>query len=1431
VAKNDELGFLEAAAIATPAAIGVGFGIRNLIQTTKIVPEPSAINVMQNIARQAEISQVNVSAYRGFVRNKFGQGIDADIARSAWTAAMSSVDPITRNRLLDFTHSLTTMPDKEVATAISHTVKTNTSLYMRSIYNRFVRNAEALLGQRATSPSSPIGFAAVPAAEEALSIFKPLPKNLESRLDVLQKSLGEYSLVFKTTPAANVAGFGVYDIRFAGGPGGDINIRVPLSRGGIAMEGMTMQTTRLAPRVGIAEGGKITEMSREEFFLEQIEKSILPDIKTGRLASKREVDRAISRLYQQTFVEVESYSSMVGAAQTSAQRLRERLRGDQIQILKRIQRKVEGKEGFVSAYGLLTPEEYSDIMIKNKVYGGTSPTAISKGFFMREDISQLDIAPTAKGWGRRPESAYREYQLTSESAARLEKLQGARFRQYQEMQSDEYKKILREVGADRPLSPSLYTVYIDPEKQKTLLSKMHMREGHGVLASDVAGAMEFESVVPMRLKELREDLVSKIGKGPFTIQRGEVLGIGMMGDIVKARETMDILDLEAKATAAEGDYAQLAYRQRSKAIHGTKFFDASRITMLLMGRRKQDRIMKQQLHFQNMEAFLSMDDLRKDRQLFRRQIITSLGVEMDNAKRAVALGNAWDRAAALNDERFVQYAMNYTRKKVGYINPEAFGRIFGAAGFVLGDETAEAVARRVGVSAEHIGMMQKGLAGGVGRFAFDSPPAMKGAGTALGSLEPRIFETLRDPHWGPLGGELSAELTERMIATDPEKYMVHKELQKTRQSLIGKIKPGRGVTPFKVEDYGRGEFQDWMMGLGKEGGWMRRGKGLTDVYVPGPELVSKMRPFQTAAGLETVGVLSDIYHNIAAQASEMYYDIGPATREETVRGSQQYIDELAYHWAPGGKGMGGYLRGRLTGSRYLRAMSISAAGDVMREDLQTAGITQSMAERMFGELEEQYGKESVAEMRARFTQGERVAGLVARHPTTGPFSMQPMFFQRVAGEESQIIMPERQMDVMIKGRKEPVTLKLGPAVGMNLDYDADQAAAFMVSPNNEQKIRTMLNTSRNEYTKAYMQHQIRYQLVKAGKATGEAGGLSIREMMAADVRKLGITQNWVPQLSVEMGRGRAALGMFGRGQAAEDAKFLLEWLEQTPISAKHLRPEDVARGDIEDMMTRLHYSFRRRDRTGLENVIRSITRGNQEASNLLTQQIELDTETARRLGVEPKLRGANVRAATEELMRSLGEFETTGAQREFVSATGRARRVRPSDMAAGIKNVAEGPMSGASRLATATVNVMGSIGRGVIRNKKPLGIGFGASIAIASLLSSPEDTIGPGNNLNIGLRSDMSPGKGADRMTPETMMPSPPPIGQPSVPPMFVSPQARIGSDLPSPQANISVNVGSNVNPVALSYVANNMTKGPTSVNIRDNRESLSPHRIANKIL
>jgi hypothetical protein len=362
--------------------------------------------------------------------------------------------------------------------------------------------------------------------------------------------------------------------------------------------------------------------------------------------------------------------------------------------------------------------------------------------------------------------------------------------------------------------------------------------------------------------------------------------------------------------------------------------------------------------------------------------------------------------------------------------------------------------------------------------------------------------------------------------------------------------------------------------------------------------------------------------------------------------------------------------------------------------------------------------------------------------------------------------------------------------------------------------------------------------------------MSLQEIMIANTLKHGTTQRFVPQLSVKLSSAKAALTSHGRGRAGGDAAFLLEWLEQTPISAKHLSAKEIRGGGIEAMMGEITSALQFRGKGGaerLEGVVGSIIKDDAVARQLLVGNVTLDSAGARDIAkvmgtkAQRNIQGVDIKAATSELMRSMDAFESSGGLRLHEQLSGRGARLKAREIPEVLGKVAAQSTGGAkgmfaevSRKAMEASNLAVRACKGIIKHHKAIGLGFAGSLALGAVLSSPPQTVGPGSRYITGSRMNMNVSKGAQRLSEESQQVHPPgqALGNPTVPAMMNQRRASISSGT-SRQVSVRGRAGNQLNLPGIGSTISSLFGGNTSgnMNIRDNRSPMDSVLMGNKLL
>jgi len=819
------------------------------------------------------------------------------------------------------------------------------------------------------------------------------------------------------------------------------------------------------------------------------------------------------------------------------------------------------------------------------------------------------------------------------------------------------------------------------------------------------------------------------------------------------------------------------------------------------------------------------------------------------------VAGAWDPATATRE--MMRFAMqeNFTAGE--------FRSVFGSSGEILGQSKAEDLVREAydsvpgagkgvkgGVFSYLKGVDERAVSMGRSQLFWGGPSELRGAGVK-GSLEPRIFEQLTGEAWGGTGETIKKELYQRLEVSNAHKLQAHGEITKTLQSLSGQLKPSGTV--MSAMDMDPAAFRQFME---KGGGFMDLGKGMGTMYVPNATAMDALQPYTAPGGQAVYSDLSRIYTGVHRAARGMGSDVDPISEKTMTEQLGRARYDLYKHWAPGGKGAGAYMRGKqFGGSRFLEVAS--KVGNVTSTDPYTGVIGRGHAKRMAKELYEQdiitqKQLNSMLDIAAGKSKDKYLHGMVARHPMFGQFSAQAMRF-RVADIGDSIILPAMQRNISFEGLEKQLPVALGTLTGMAADKDGDIAMAMLMGPDSSAKIKNLVTDRNNKYMQEQVSHTLRMQLIKAQRGADSTTMMQFETRMMADVQKMSLSQKQIPLLSTQLSRARAGVMSQLSGREARDSRFLLEWLEQTPISAKHIDPKLIPEGNLSGMYASIAESFKGAslgDKDAERQLIKQIQNmtkisggGKDAGLHLLTGDLTLTKKSSQEISEAigggfqmRRLQGIDVENTVSAMFRGIREFDNTADSKYYDSLMARARTSGKQTMSASESSAllveyakrtgrAAGDIgAGAkgytkvSRAAIAGENFLGAMGRGMLKHKKLIGFGFAGSLLIGAALSSPTKSLGPGSRSTAGdaemvmkKASLDARSRAADRVTPDSLHPQTPPIGQPSAPNM-----PRGGAMIGSPmRKKYGIRgAGRGVNASALSQGLSGMTGGRGSVNV-----------------
>jgi len=1413
---------------ATPFAVGAGLSIKSTINKGYFsAPGSSSLSSALSGFRKAGLPSNKGMDLSFFGDNQALFKSQPELARTAWMQAVQSTDPMS-SEVLSFAGDIKTMPANKVIPSIEQTLQRNNSIFMARMYNKFKSNTSALRKHYEITKKLPnfkkVEGLSFPAARN-MSINQ-LPEEIAAFHRTLTKE-GIAGAGVKYYSRPGWEGFGTYVLSFAQGKNA-FQVTVPVSSGGTLVEGLTQSSRRVAQDVGVIDpmSGEIQKMSRHAFYLRDIEQSILPRIKSGAYSSGWQINRAISESYQRNISSLESIPNLPNRQLSTAWQNYAKIKGKGLDLV------TEGKlsdlrpgEIYHSVYGPATEEQFKTALSRSDLFPFSSPSNLAKRRVSSFDASEWFMTPQDLDYTGQPRQALRQWRASDSAVAEM-------------LTSGSSKWSIFETQAWRRdygnySAPWVPTIYVDPVKHGAVLEQLGMKEGEALISSTLNNQLGIVGQpFPVHLSSVSEGVAERI-KSKSVFKPGEIIGATPEGKQVLYEEGMKLLGLEPFETAGKGQEFALTYQKELATEASAKRFgsikavekltDPSRLARGIAEMTK-DLSLSEQYEFNRLQGnvrIANMDSL-KYQQRMNTQIITGLWEMIDRRNKNSAYKRGSKVASFLRNPRVFS---NYMRDKSST-----------SAEFL---KTMEKFAvQEAGVSEGQFwsvfGGKTSGLSFGLSQGIFHDPMEMTGAGK-LGSVEPRIFDIFKGGQYGDLGSEMSTELTSRLAATNPEKLLAYEGLTKTLASTVGNVGVPKGAAVWDVaaKGYTKEGFQNF---IESGGGYLKLGSGKGNVFVPGGDVLT---PHVIPSGEKITGDIAMEYHNLTRGMADLYKEGKRINLQAAGELLDNFIGNIAKQQAPFGRGAGSIGRGQVLGSRFLRA--VSEAGGVKPPGVGTSVIPQYIGEQMFEEMANLPGAdiEGIQKMNARFLEGKPVGGLLWRHPLAGPYSAVPTDFVLGKGiSEPVIAIPSKMVDI---GLKNPI--ELSSAIGMGADRDADILSAMFVSPDLEKNIRKNFTTADNEYTRAYMEHQVRAQIIKT-KAAGGAELLAAQERKVAAALKLSTGQEWIGKLSLQFSAARKAATQRLSGQRAADVNFTLNWMEESILKSKQLSGQQVLSGEMSALLRTAESALESKDAGRWESTVRSMLANSDETSRaLLDQEVRIpkNVEAIREItgvkSVRNVLPSINITETSKDMMEAMEWSDSEGLEEMARTASGR-KTVTAQNLGkhlsytGSIVSGTKGLFAGVSEGAMRAKNFMASMGAGLIENKRALGWGFVGSLAIATALSRPQETLGSGSELVPESKRMSKPSKAAMRMRPADILPPEQPMGEPTVSPLTTIPTARITPGAEMTNVNISARSRTRLNTdeIVQKY-RNRIPSRRMNINVRDDTSRLNRYDIADKLL
>lgn len=737
-----------------------------------------------------------------------------------------------------------------------------------------------------------------------------------------------------------------------------------------------------------------------------------------------------------------------------------------------------------------------------------------------------------------------------------------------------------------------------------------------------------------------------------------------------------------------------------------------------------------------------------------------------------------------------------------------------------------------------------------------------------GSIEPRFFDILKSPFMteSGMGSAIESEIIQRMQYTHPRFGAAISGLEQAGVSAMGgniglptgaeeihamNIKSTAFLPSSTVGNVSQGGY----FGYQPYGTVVKTGvPGLPDFYVPGRES-GIFEPMKTKGGglvaeREAIHGFED-YIKAIQEAHQSGTPHAPnlfEAREEFMAGLARTRGELE-------TARGGLLGDKLPGSRRLVGVAgisdpkAAQFGLEALKDKFTVGISRAAATSMLDEMTEM-GMAFDDASRQSFLEGKStLAGIMTRDPLIYQTSTVPVRMQVQKHLHAQAVAIAQNMtslNLSIGSRRILKDIDLGLLPLLAGDLDAD---TFSLSPirNAQDQINTFINhelsTSRAGGLSALETESIRAGILK-DLVRGGGTPSNVLDQISTATHKMGYTQKKIGHVSNAMSRMRAAV-LSSQSLSKEQkmtALSLSAWMEQTPISGKHMKPGDFTSlvQDIEETIdiTRKAGGVEGKNISSLVRRMIGNTEDTALADAILGKGlfVERGTQGAQWVaGFDLDNTAANISRAMLEVREAQGTGGISWARYQDIMS-GRAGRVSSAESLQilahqyGMNKVASGAESAmgasmSSRMLSG-LNRMSSIAKKILPYAKPLAIGTTAALAVGMAIATPPSTMQPPPrppDPKVMGQSKIS------SISPESMTSSQP-IGSTSPPAMYPN-RTRLAQQR---SAQVRIKSRTDMQDIDLSQISTRI-KGAiqaNNVNVRvsDNRRKLKSYDISDML-
>lgn len=1428
--------FWQRAAVTTPIIAGIGVGIyrligRDLFPAIKLPRSSFLDKFAGNLQSFASDGAERIAELRGRKETP-----DPNLIRAAWEQALQAADP---GKLI----RRSPLNNEDPLSTIDFFAKTNRSYQVDKVIKNFVGQFRSLEKHAISTMTSPgdIKFSSIRAPRfmrRELGINEITDPLLRESFTNIQQSISnipEASMNLRIAERPGLEGSQLMATFTGGKFGNGTTLELPMelsTQPGVVIHGTNQQTKRIVGKYGLVDPvtNRITStLNHEQFTIRKFQQEILPQLLSDRVKTRSQIHKLVNK-FNQDSIASSTWVNNLPTGILPAHDARIAFGADLVNL---IDQKSLSRLNSETAGRVLSDET-------NALFPSTSGAQLAKGVVSRRNAQNYWLGGRSFPWERQPMQALRRGYGPSVNSIEARAKDSLRAK-FSWMHTEAFT---RDFGNTTDIMAN--AIYVSEKKHPGFAEHAFggVAGGAGLLSKAVSDQLEHDDPLQVKVAKVSDSLKqilehNKTGEGIYNFKQpltslnltpGEIMGYDMMGNAKHFEEGMNIMG--ARLHEDDGrEFVKFFGTRTTKPSH-PKFFGGAKMIADVVDQGHIDRLLREKtnLAFKGARAVIDMGELKKNRSLHNQQMLSALfEFTHQNMKRqgktldSTEFGKAAQEIASLDPDKAVSSVLGMARE--ANFTPHQMGLTFGALPEIYSDWQE----RFGGFSAEEAQNISSGHAFGVTSLFYGGVPTSGG----LGSVEPRFFETLAGKQYGSLGNKMIDDIARRQILSNPETVREQSMLRQAMESVTHGVKDMEGVSSYHIADMSPSVIDE----ITRKGGIVNLGKTVenaSSIYVPGSDNSMFMRGFTTQDGYVTSVDLKHSYSELLESAAGVFH--GTTKRADAEMAMKGLVGELgtAYSKTITGKGIG-LARSKVMGSLYATVLpgTVDELGD-----LHTAGINKKDAMRMFNQLEDVHANDpteliALRERRERMLAGETVAGLTARDPNIGPFSVGPQKLKIIHGlEEGYVKLPQQTKILTNEAGAEIGRIALGSMAGKAGDYDEDNVHVMLSSSRIERDINNHFKIGNLKLQEEYI---IRQQLlkVKAPPATG----LTLGQEMLAGAEKLAISKEKVGPISTPFRDIRAALTAANLPQEEHmGAMSLMEALENIPISGKQIAADKIHL--LREQMERLGTAASRGKGHELGALAEEIfaSGGSSLAGDILTKPQTVFIDKKKMI-----LPAIGIQKAAENINKVMLDFKAPSLSGGMSESTSRAIMRGSRSLEAGqignflghsggllseFKIAGKGFGATIAKTRAVVMNSLSAAGEQFVAHAgKPLAIGFGASLAIAAALSKPISNLSPGAS-SPPVSTGRVASTNSDGIKPETVHPDSEISGEPSAPASILPKIVRI--DPESARINVRGINKNNSNMSAISNeIARRLGRSTTiNVNIRDRKTSLNQQRL-----